>query len=327
MKRRLVLETVAAVAASRPLTGLAQRQSLPVIGFLSGVSSAGSADRLAGFNRGLTQAGYVDGKNVKIEYRWADGDYDRLSAMAAELARLPVAVLMATGGPRATQAAMAATSTIPIVFTMGGDPVKLGVVASLGRPGGHVTGVSFLTMELVAKRLELLRDLLPKARLFAMMVNPNSSSVGDQIRVAQAAARALNVRLQVAKAGSEAEIHAAFASLMRLKPDGLVIGTDALFGTRQQLFIAATALHGLPAIYEGRSGVLAGGLMGYGPSIPEAHAQAGVYVGRILGGAKPADLPVLQPTTFEFAVNLKTAKALGLSVPQSLLIRADEVIR
>jgi putative ABC transport system substrate-binding protein len=307
-------------------SSLAQRPALPVIGFLSGVSRAESTERLAAFREGLGQAGYSEGRNVAIEFRWADGDYRRLAALAAELVRLPVGLLVAVGGPRAAQAAKAATSTVPIVFTLGGDPVKLGLVESLSRPGGNATGISFLTADLMPKRFELLLQLMPKARSVAVMVNPNTPSAEDQVRGTEAAARTSGTRLLVARAGSEAEIDTAFASLAQAKPDALLIGTDALFGTRHKQFIALAARHGLPASYEQRSAVVDGGLMSYGPSITEAHLQTGVYAGRVLAGARPAELPVLQPTNFELVINVKTARTLGLIVPQNLLLRATEVI-
>jgi putative ABC transport system substrate-binding protein len=305
---------------------MAQRPALPVIGYLSGVSRAESESRLAAFRRGLQQAGFREDGNVTLDYRWADGDYGRLAAMAEDLVHQPVNLIVATGGPRAAQAAKAATSTVPIVFVLGGDPVKLGLVRSLNRPGANVTGVSFLTADLMPKRFELLMQLLPRAKLVALMINPNTPSAEDQLRGVETAARAAGTRLLVARAGSEAEIDSAFATLARARPDALLIGTDALFGTRHKQFITLAARHGLPAVYEQRNAVVDGGLMSYGPSIIEAHMQTGLYAGRVLAGAKPAELPVLQPTTFELVVNLGTARALGLAVPQALLLRADEVI-
>ncbi len=322
IKRRAAIALLAS-----PLVARAQRPSLPVIGFLSGVSREESVGRVVAFRRGLAEFGYVEGKNAAIEFRWADGRYDRLPGMAAELVRMPVALMVATGGPRAAQAAIAATSSIPIVFTMGGDPVRMGVVQSLGRPGGNVTGVSFLTVDLVPKRVELLRDLLPQARLVVLMVNPNTGMFETQVKVAQDAARAVGHRLHVVRAGTDAEIDAVFTTFSALRPDALLVGTDAFFTARRSKLVALAARHALPVMYEGRESVVAGGLISYGPSIEEAHARAGAYVGRILGGARPADLPVLQPTNFELVINLKTAKALGLSIPQSLLLRADEVIK
>jgi putative ABC transport system substrate-binding protein len=297
-----------------------------VIGYLSGVSRAESEDRLAAFRRGLGQAGYSEGRNVAIEFRFADGDYTRLPVLASELVRLPATVIVAVGGSRPAQAAKAASSTVPVVFIHGGDAVKLGLVDSLSRPGGNVTGVVFLTVDLIPKRLELLRVLLPKAKRVALMVNPNTPSAEDQVKGAQAAARAADMQLLEARAGSQAEIDNAFAALVKLKPDALLIGTDALFGTRHKQFIALAARHALPAIYEQRNAVVDGGLMSYGPSITEAYVQTGVYAGRVLAGARPQELPVLQPTKFELAIHRGTARTLGLVIPQSLLLRADEVI-
>jgi putative ABC transport system substrate-binding protein len=251
MRRRdLAAATLGLLGASIDGPAQAQRPALPVIGYLSGVSRAESEDRLVAFRRGLAQAGYVDGRNVAVETRWADGDYDRLKAMAAELAGRPVDLLVATGGPRAAQAARSASTTLPIVFVHGGDPVKLGLVQSMSRPGGNATGVSFLTAELMPKRFELLLQLLPKATRVALMLNPNTPSAGDQQRGVEAAARAAGVRLLVLQARSEAEIDAAFATLARERPDALLVGTDALFGTRHRQFIALAAQHRLPAAYE-----------------------------------------------------------------------------
>jgi putative ABC transport system substrate-binding protein len=304
----------------------AQGGPLPVIGYLSGVSRSLTEGRLAAFRRGLSEAGYDEGRKAVIEYRFADGDYDRLSAMAAELARRPVNLIVAAGGPRAAQAARAATSTLPIVFVLGGDPVRLGLVASMSRPGGNVTGVAFQTAEVLAKRLEMLLQLLPKARVVALMVNPNTPSAADQVRDAEAAARVAGVRVLVLRAGNDAEIDAGFATLAHTKPDALLIGTDALFGVRYKRFVALAAAQRLPAAYEQRNAVVEGGLMSYGPDIDDAYRQTGLYAGRVLAGARPADLPVVQPTKFELVLNLGTARALGLTVPQALRLRADEVI-
>jgi putative ABC transport system substrate-binding protein len=323
-RRRIVAASAGAWAL--PRAARAQRPPLPVIGYLSGVSRAESEDRLAAFRRGLEQAGYSEGRNVAIEFRFADGDYTRLQALATELARQPVNLIVAVGGPRAAQAAKAATSTVPIVFTLGGDPVKFALVHSLSRPGGNATGISFLTADLMPKRFELLRELLPRSKRVAVMLNPNTPSAEDQLKGAQAAARASGTQLLVARAGSETEIDSAFATLAKEKPDALLIGTDALFGTRHKQFIALSARHALPAVYEQRSAVVDGGLMSYGPSITESYVQTGVYAGRVLAGARPQELPVLQPTKFELVINRSTARTLGLVIPQALLLRADEVI-
>jgi putative ABC transport system substrate-binding protein len=298
-----------------------------VIGYLSGASRAESEDRLAAFRRGLGQAGYSEGRNVAIEFRFADGDYTRLPALATELVRLPVGLIVAVGGPRAAQAAKAAAAGVPIVFIHGGDPVKLGLVQSLSRPGGNATGIIFLTVDLMPKRFELLRVLLPNSKRVALMVNPNTPSAEDQVKGAQAAALASGTQLLVARAGSEAEIDTAFAALAQSKPDALLIGTDALFGTRHKQFVALAARHALPAVFEQRNAVVDGGLMSYGPSITEAYVQTGVYAGRVLAGARPQELPVLQPTKFELVIHRGTARTLGLVIPQSLLLRADEVIQ
>jgi putative ABC transport system substrate-binding protein len=327
VNRRRRLLTAAAAAWAPPWAARAQRAALPVVGYLSGVSRAESEDRLAAFRRGLGQAGYSEGRNVAIEYRFADGDYARLPALAAELVRLPANVIVAVGGSRPAQAAKAASSSVPLVFIHGGDAVKLGLVDSLSRPGGNVTGIVFRTVDLIPKRLELLRALLPKAKRVALMVNPNTPTAEEQVKAAQGAAHAAGTQLLVARAGSEAEIDSAFATLVQAKADALLIGTDALFGTRHKQFIALAARHALPAIYEQRNAVVDGGLMSYGPSITEAYVQTGVYAGRVLAGVRPQDLPVLQPTTFELVVNLRTAAALGLAIPSPLLLRADEVVR
>jgi putative ABC transport system substrate-binding protein len=326
VNRRRRIVAAGAGAWALPWAAWAQRPPPPVIGYLSGVSRAESEDRLAAFRRGLDQAGYSERRNVAIEFRFADGDYTRLQAMAAELARLPVTMIVAVGGPRAAQAAKSATSSVPIVFTLGGDPVKFALVQSLSRPGGNATGISFLTADLMPKRFELLRELLPKSKRVAVMLNPNTPSAEDQLKGAQAAANAAGTQLLVARAGSEAEIGTAFATLAQSKPDALLIGTDALFGTRHKQFIALAARHALPAMYEQRNAVVDGGLMSYGPSISEAYVQTGIYAGRVLAGARPQELPVLQPTKFELVIHRGTARTLGLSIPQSLLLRADEVI-
>jgi putative tryptophan/tyrosine transport system substrate-binding protein len=326
VKRRVLLQAGSLVVAG-PWAAIAQPAALPVIGYLSGVARAEGEERLAFFRRGLAQAGYREDQHVRILYRWADGDYERLPALAAGLVREPVTVLVASGGPRAALAAKAATSNLPIVFTMGGDPVTMGLVASLNRPGGNVTGVSFRTVDLTPKRFELLRELVPKSRLVALVVNPGTPSTPEQIRGAQEAATAAGLRLHVERVRTEAEIDTAFAALARLRPDALLIGTDAFLGARQPQLVQAAARLALPTIYEGSNAVAAGGLISYGPSINATYVQLGEYTARVLAGAKPATLPILQPITFELVINLKTARALGLTVPQALLIRADEVIQ
>jgi putative ABC transport system substrate-binding protein len=310
-----------------PFAVLAQAPAMPAIGFLSGRSPGEAAHLLGAFRQGLNETGYVEGKNVGIEFRWAEGDYNRLPALASDLVRRDVAILVATGGPRSVLAAKAATSTIPIVFTMGGDPVEAGVVASLAHPGGNATGVSFLGLEVMAKRLELLHELVPKATVIAFIVNPNTSTAGLQTRKVQEAARAFGQQLHVFRAGTDREIDAAFATFAQLRPGALLVGTDAFFAERREQLVALAARYAVAASYEGREAVVAGGLMSYGPSLSEAYRQAGNYTGKILNGAKPANLPVLQPTKFELVINLKTAKALGLTIPQSVLLRADEVLQ
>jgi putative tryptophan/tyrosine transport system substrate-binding protein len=279
---------------------------------------------VAAFLRGLSETGFVDGQNVAIEYRWAEGDYDRLAALAADLVRSKVDVIATLGIPSAL-AAKSATSTIPIVFSVG-DAVERGLVASLARPGGNLTGVSLLNVELTPKRLELISELVPQAGVIALLVNPNNPNTERTIRDMEEAARAKRVQLHIVKAGTESEIDAAFASLVQLPAGALVVVGDPLFINRREQLVALASRHAVPAIYAFREYAAAGGLISYGTSFTAAYRQLGTYAGKILKGAKPADLPVEQPTRFELVVNLKTAKALGLTVPPSILARADEVI-
>jgi putative ABC transport system substrate-binding protein len=327
MDRRTFVGSLAGCLIVVPLAARAQTQPMPGIGYLSGWSRDEAAHLLTAFRQGLSEAGYVEGRNVAIEFRWAEGQYDRLPAQAADLVRRQVAVIVAVGSPRSVRAAKAATSTIPIVFNTGGDPVAMGLVASLGRPGGNTTGVSTLTIELMAKRFELVHELMPKATIIALIVNPGGPAAESDVNAAQQQARSFGQQLHLLKAGTEQEIDAAFATLASVRPSVLVIGTDPVFNARREQFVALAARHAVPAIYEGREAVAAGGLISYGPSLPDAHRQVGIYTGRILKGAKPADLPVLRPTKFELVINMKTAKALGITIPQALLVRADEVIQ
>ena len=319
MKRREFLLLLGAIMAGRPLH--AQQKAMPVIGFLG---SASPSHILAAFHQGLGETGYVDGQNLAFEYRWAEGRYDRLPALAADLVLRKVDLIAADGIPAAL-AAKTATSTIPIVFSVG-DPVDLGLVASLARPGGNLTGVSTMAPELSPKRLELLSELVPQVGVIALLVNPNNSNTERTTRDMQEAARARGVQLHILIAGAESEIDAAFATLAQLHAGGLVVGGDPFFANRREQLVTLAATHGVPAIYQSREFVEAGGLISYGLNFIAAFRLVGVYAGKILKGAKPADLPVQQPTTFELVVNLKTAKDLGLTIPPSILARAEEVI-
>jgi putative ABC transport system substrate-binding protein len=311
------------MAAARPLR--AQEKARPVVGFLGVASPGPFAPFMAAFRQGLSQAGYVEGQNVAIEYRCAEGRFDRLPTLAADLVGLKVDVIATSGGTEATLAAKSATSTIPIVFSVG-DPVDLGLVANLARPGGNLTGVSTTAPELSPKRLELISELVPQAGVIALLVNPNNSNTERIIGDMQEAARAKGVQLPILKARTESEIDAAFTTLVQLQAGALVVGGDPFFGNWREQLVALAARHGVPAIYQLRESVEAGGLISYGSNLAASFRQVGIYAGKILKGAKPADLPVEQPTTFELLVNLKTAKALGLTIPQSILGRADEVI-
>jgi putative ABC transport system substrate-binding protein len=322
-RRELILLLGGAMTAARALR--AQQKAMPVIGFLSSGSPGPGAPNLPAFRQGLGEIGYVEGQNVAIEYRWAESRYDRLPALAADLVGRKVDVIATVGMPSAL-AAKSATSTIPIVFNVGIDPVADGLVASLARPGGNLTGITIMSTELMPKRLELLSELVPQAGVIALLVNPNNASAEPQSRYVQEAARAKGLQLHILKAGTESEIDAAFASLVQLRINALVVGTDVFFFSRHDQLAALAARHAIPAVYEGRQFAAAGGLISYGTSVTAVNRQVGIYVGKILKGAKPADLPVEQPTIFELVVNLKTAKALSLTVPQSILARADEVI-
>jgi ABC-type uncharacterized transport system substrate-binding protein len=302
----------------------AQQKGMPVIGYLHYGSPGSFAPYVTAFYHGLSETGYLEGQNVTVEYRWAEGRYDRLPALAADLVGCKIDVVAAFGPPSA-RAAKSATSTIPVVFGSG-DSVGEGLVASLARPSGNLTGVSLLTVELMAKRLELLSEMVPLAGVIALLVNPNSPNTEPMIRDMQEAARAKGVQLPVLKAGAEDEIDAAFGSLVQLQAGGLVVGTDPFFNSRRKQLVALAARYTVPAIYEWREFAAAGGLISYGSSLTSVYRQIGIYAGKILKGASPADLPVQQPTTFDLVINLKTAKALGLTVPPSILARATEVI-
>jgi putative tryptophan/tyrosine transport system substrate-binding protein len=325
VKRRELISLLCGVVAW-PRALRAQQKAMPVIGFLSGVAPGPYAPFVAAFRQGLRETGYVERQSLAIEYRWAEGSYDRLPGMAADLVGRKVDVIATSGGTAAALAAKSATSTIPIVFAGGGDPIERGLVTSLARPGGNVTGVTILGIELLAKRLELLSELVPQARVIALLVNPSSANTERMLQDAQEAAREKGVQLPILKAATENEIGAAFATLVQLQASGLVIPNDAFFNSQRDQFVALASRHAVPAIYGFREFVASGGLMSYGASITSVYRQVGIYAGRILKGEKPSDLPVQQPTTFELVINLKTAKALGLTVPQALAARIDEVI-
>jgi putative ABC transport system substrate-binding protein len=308
-----------------PLAARAQQPAMPVIGFLNPTSAGTQADRLRAFHHGLKETGHVEGENVAIEYRWAEGQYDRLPALAAELARRHVAVIVATGASVPAFAAKAATTTIPIVFTVPDDPVRLGLVASLARPGGNLTGVNFFSSELVAKRLELLRDLVPTVHRVAVLANPANAASTEASDVA-AAARAMGLDIQVFNVNTGHAIDTTFATLGRERPDALFVTGGAFFISRRVQLALLAVRHAVPAAYGSREYAESGGLMSYGANLPDAWRQAGVYAGRILKGAKPSDLPVVQSSRFELVINLQAARALDLTVPPTLLARADEVI-
>ena len=326
MTRREFISLLGGAATAWPLAARAQQPAMPVIGFLSSTSPTAWAPYLTAFQQGLRETGYVEGQNVTIEYRWAEGDYARLPALAGELVRRHIAVLVAVGGSSSAKAAKAASSTIPIVFTTGGDPVGLGLVASLNRPGGNVTGVALLIAEMESKRFGLLRDLVPTATLVAVLLNPHSPVSTTELNDVQQAARAVGQQIHILNASSEQEMDAAFANLAQLGAGALLVGSDPFFNSRRSYLVSLAARARVPAIYELREYVVAGGLMSYGTSLVNGYRQAGLYTGRILKGEKPQDLPVVQSTKFEFVINLKTAKALGLEVPLRLQELADEVL-
>jgi putative ABC transport system substrate-binding protein len=324
IRRREFIRLLGGVATAWPFAVRAQ-SSMPVVGFLNSLSSAESRHVVGAFRQGVAEAGLVEGKSVRFEYLYADGVYERLPGMATEFVRQNVAVI-AAGAPPAALAAKAATATIPIVFVVGFDPVTAGLVESYNRPGGNATGVSLITSPLAQKRVELIFELMPKARIVSMLVNPTFADAPIEVRDAQAAASGRNRQLHTVNAGTAAEIDSAFALIREQGAEALIVSSDPFFTTRREQLAALLARLGIPAIYPFREFTAAGGLMSYGASLAGAYRQAGLYAGRILKGEKPTDLPVVQPTTFELVINLKTAKALGVEVPGSLVARADEVI-
>ena len=325
MRRRQFI-TLLGGAAALPLAARAQQSAMPVVGLLNPTSPDGHADRLRGFRQGLKEIGYVEGDNVAIAYRWAEDQVDRLPELAAELVRRQVAVIATTGSPAAAFAAKAATTSIPIVFTVPEDPVGLGLVASIARPGGNLTGINLFIGELTAKRLELLCTLVTGATRVAVLINPSGPNAKTTVRDMEAAARAMGLQIQVLNASSNREINTAFATLVRERPDALFVGTDPFFTNRRVQLANLASRHAIAAAYSGRDFADAGGLMSYGSNLVDAWRQIGVYTGRILKGAKPADLPVVQSSKFELVINAETARMLGLTVPATLLAIADEVI-
>ena len=325
MKRREFI-TLLGGAAAWPLAAQAQQRGLPVIGFLGAPSAAPYARYVAAVHQGLKEVGYVEHQNVAMEYRWADSQYDRLPALAADLVSRRVAVIVPIGGSPAVLAAKAATWTIPIVFNLGADPIELGLVTNLSRPGGNITGIAMMALEIETKQLQLLHELAPTSTSIAILLNPSSGQAQPQEREAQEAARVLGLQVLVLKASTEREIEQAFAALVRERAGALLVGADTFFVSQATLFVVLTARHSIPTIYPFRPYVDAGGLMSYGASLLDSYRQTGVYAGRVLKGEKPADLPIVQPTNFELVINLKTARAVGIAIPPTLLARADEVI-
>ena len=327
MDRRTFIGSVAIGLLVVPVVARAQQPAMPVIGFLGSASPAQWSPFVAAFRKGLNEVGYIEGQNVTIEFRWAEGQYDRLPAMAAELAQRRVSVIVAAGGTAAALAARTASATIPIVFSGGDDPVAQGLVASLGRPGGNVTGVTLFGSELMAKRVELLHEFLPKAGTIAVLVSADAPADTVYVKEARRAAQAMRQQVEVFRVRQTRDIDAAVAAVAQAKIGALIVVPDPLFQLQRERLVALTARYAVATLFGFREFVVAGGLMSYGPSIADAYRSVGIYTGRILNGAKPAELPVLQPTKLELVINLKTAKALRLTIPQSLLLRADEVIQ
>jgi putative ABC transport system substrate-binding protein len=326
MRRREFITLLGGAAAVWPLGARAQQPAMPVIGFLSSLSQFESSNLVTGFHRGLAESGFVEAQNIVIDYRWADGRYDRLPAMAADLISRRVVLLVSTGGQPTLVAAKAATTTIPIVFATGVDPVESGIIASFNRPGGNLTGVHVLTIGLESKRFGLLQEFVPASAVIAVLVNPSNPNIESQLKDVHDAARAVARPIHVVHATGERDLEAAFASIAQLKPGALLVGADPALSLQRDQIVGLAARYAIPAMYQWREFADAGGLMSYGSNLADAYRQVGIYVGRILKGAKPADLPVVQPTKFELVINLKTAKALGLTIPSGVLAIADEVI-
>jgi len=326
MRRREFVARLGAAALAWPLASLAQRPAIPFIGFLNSGSPNERAHLVEAFRKGLKEGGYIDGKDIAIEYRWAEGIYERLPGLARDLVERKVAVIVATGGNLPALAAKSSTSIIPVVFTGGGDPVKLGLVASLSRPGGNVTGVANISSSLQAKRLQILRELVPGAARIAYLMNPKTADARSFVKEVEAAAEVTATKIEVLQASSEGEIEAAFTAIKQSRANALLVGADAFFITRRDQIVALAARLGIPACYGFREYAVAGGLMSYGPDLAEGYRQAGVYAAHILKGARPADMPVIQLSKFELIINLNTARKLGLAVSRDFLARVDEVI-